>query len=108
MGGKKKEAKEKPLEKMTIKDLREIAKETSEIIGIHGMNKTELLIEIKAARGIVDAPGKKVDSAVRDVKKKISTLRLEQEKAFKADDKKKAAMYRRRISRLKKKTRRAA
>ncbi len=108
MGGKKKEAKEKPLEKMTVKDLREIAKEIPEIIGIHGMNKAELLSGIRKARGIVEAPGKKSDSAVRDIKKKISTLRIEQEKAIKADDKKKAIIYRRRISRLKKKTRRAA
>jgi len=108
MGDKKKEVKEKPLEKMTVKDLREIAKEIPEITGVHGMNKAELLSSIKEARGIVDASGKKTDSAVRDIKKKISVLRLKQEKAVKADDKKKATIYRRRISRLKKKTRRAA
>ncbi len=108
MGGKKKEAKEKPLEKMTVKDLREIAKETPGITGVHGMNKAELLSGIKEARGIVDESGKKSDSAVRDIKKKIHALKAEQEKAAKADDTKKAAIYRRRISRLKKKTRRAA
>ena len=109
MGGKKKEAKEKPLDKMTVKDLREIAKEIPEITGVHGMNKAELLTSIKKARGIEDeVPSKKTDSTVRDIKKKINALKLEQEKAAEADDKKKAAIYRRRISRLKKKTRRAA
>ncbi len=108
MAGKKKEIKEKPLEKMTVKDLRDIAKEIPEISGVHGMNKAELLSGIKKARGIVEAPGKKTDSAVRDIKKKISALKSEKEKAAEANDKKKTTIYRRRISRLKKKTRRAA
>lgn len=108
MGGKKKEAKEKPLDKMTVKDLREIAKEIPEIIGVHGMNKAELLSSIKTARGIVDDSGKKSDSAVRDIKKKIIAVKKNQKKAVEADDKKMIAIYRRRISRLKKKTRRIA
>ena len=50
MGGKKKEAKEKPLEKMTAKELRDLAKEIPGITGAHGMNKPELLTEIKKTR----------------------------------------------------------
>ena len=52
MGGKTKDAKEKPLEKMTATELRGIAKETPGITGAHGMNKAELLAEIRKARGI--------------------------------------------------------
>ncbi len=43
MSSKKKATKEKPLEKMTAKELRDAAIETSEITGVHGMNKVELI-----------------------------------------------------------------
>lgn len=108
MGGKKKEVKEKPLEKMTAKELREVAAEIPEIVGVHGMNKAELISEIKKSRGIEEGPSKKKDSSVREIKKKIAELRVKKEEAQKAEDSKLVAIYRRRISRLKKKTRRAA
>jgi len=108
MAGKKKEAKEKPLEKMTAKELREVGKEIPEIVGVYGMNKAELISAIKKARGIVDDAPKRKDASVREIKKKIKALRLEQEAAIENDDMKMAVIYRRRISRLKKKTRRAA
>lgn len=110
MGGKKKkEAKEKPLEKMTAKELREVAMEIPEITGVHGMNKTELISAIKEARGIEDtAGGKKSSKSVREIKKKIKELRVKREEALKAEDKKTSQILRRKISRLKKKTRQAA
>ncbi|MFC1858033.1 transcription termination factor Rho [Thermodesulfobacteriota bacterium] len=108
MGSKKKEAKEKPLDKMTAKELREVAKAIPEISGVHGMNKEELLSAIKKVKGIEDAPIKKTDSSVRDIKKKIRELKIEREKALEASDEKMAAIYRKRIIRLKKKSRRAA
>jgi len=52
MSDKKTEATEKPLEKMTVKALREIAKEIPEITGAHGMKKEELLVAIKEVRGV--------------------------------------------------------
>ncbi|MBW2318846.1 MAG: transcription termination factor Rho, partial [Deltaproteobacteria bacterium] len=52
--GKKKEKKEKPLDRMTAKELREIALKVPDIVGAHGMNKVELLAVVKEARGIVD------------------------------------------------------
>ena len=62
MGKKEKlDKKEKPLDRMTAKELRAIALETPEISGVHGMNKTELLAEIKKSRGIVDDKTKKSD-----------------------------------------------
>ena len=108
MAGKKKDAKEKPLEKMTAKDLRELAKDIPQIVGVHGMNKPELIAAVKEARGISDSGAKKADTTVRDAKKKIRSLKTKREQALEGDDRKMAAVYRRRISRMKKKTRGAA
>ena len=101
------EEKEKPLEKMTAKELREVAKEIPQITGVHGMNKAELISTIKEARGIVEEK-QKSDASVRNLKLKIKSLKADRDAALEAKDKKKAGIYRRKISRLKKKTRRAA
>ncbi len=108
MGKEKKETKEKPLEKMTAKELREIGKQIPEITGVYGMNKPELISAIKKARGITEDLAKKTDSSVREIKKKIKTLKADREATIKNDDRKMAKIYRRRITKLKKKTRRAA
>ena len=108
MGAKKKEAKEKPLEKMTAKELREVAKEIPEITGVHGMNKAELISAVKQARGIEEGPVREADASVREIKKKIKEVQAARTAAVDSNDKKMMAVYRRRISRLKKKTRRAA
>lgn len=108
MGSKKKEVKEKPLEKMTAKELRDVAKDISEITGVHGMNKDELVSSIKKARGIEDNTVGKRNSSVRDIKKKIRALKTDRARALEADDKKMAGIYRKRIIRLKKKSRRVA
>ena len=108
MAGKEKDAKEKPLEKMTAKELREVAKEIPEITGVHGMNKDELVSAIKASRGIVEEKKVRKDASVREIKKRIRALKSARESAVAADDRKKSAIYRRRISRLKKRTRKAA
>ena len=102
------EAMEKPLEKMTVKELREMAKDIPGIAGVHAMKKEELLVQIKAAKGIVDEPVKKADASVSELKQKIKALKVERQAALEAKDKKKASIFRRRISRLKKKTRRVA
>jgi hypothetical protein len=101
-------AKQKPLEKMTVKELREMAKDIPQIVGVHGMKKEELIVEIKKAKGITDEPLKKADASVAQLKQKIKALKIERQAALEAKDKKKATIFRRRISRLKKKTRRAA
>ena len=108
MGSKKKEAKEKPLEKMTARELRDVAKEIPEITGAHGMNKEELMGSIKKARGIEEKTNGKVNASVRGIKKKIKALKADRIKALEAEDKKLAGIYRKRITRLKKKTRKAA
>ena len=138
-----KETKEKPLDKMTVKDLREIAKEIPDITGVHGMNKAELLDAIEKAKGFVETPKEKAETpkekaeapkekaetpkektetpkkkaetpkkikgiSVKDIKSKIRSFKAERKAAIEAKDKKMATIYRRRISRLKKKSRKAA
>ena len=117
MSENQKETKEKPLEKMTVKDLREMAKKIPEITGVHGMNKDEIIHAIEDAKDIEDKPEKKKSSpvqkikkssSVQEIKKKIRELKTERKVALEAKDKKMATIYKRRISRLKKRTRRAA
>jgi len=107
-GTKSPDAKEKPLEKMTVKELREMAKEIPGITGVHGMKKDELIVEIKKAKGIADEPVKKADASIAELKQKIKALKVQRQEALEAKDKKKATIFKRRISRLKKMTRRAA
>ena len=102
------ETTEKPLEKMTVKELREVAKDIPGIVGVHGMKKDELLVAIKEARGIKDEPVKKADASVKEIKDKIRALKAQRQAAIEGKDKKMATIYKRKISRLKKKTRRAA
>ena len=109
MGKKEKQAKEKPLDKMTATELRAVAIEMPEITGASGMNKTELVKAIKKAKGIEGAAKKReAKVSIRELKEKIRELKKKREAFLAADDKKMADIYRRRISRLKKKTRKAA
>ena len=109
MGSKKKETKEKPLEKSTAKELRELALKIPEIAGVHGLNKNELVQAIKKARGIEDSSSSKgVDNTVREAKKKIKEFKAKHQVAVEANDTKMSTIYRKRVLRLKKKTRRAA
>ncbi|HMA67739.1 MAG TPA: Rho termination factor N-terminal domain-containing protein [Desulfosalsimonadaceae bacterium] len=109
MGKKEKQAKHKPLDKMTATELREVAIEMPEITGASGMNKTELLKAVKKAKGI-EEQGKKKEAkvSVRELKEKIRDLKKKRQASVEADDRKMADIYRRRISRLKKKTRKVA
>jgi len=159
MSDKKTEATEKPLEKMTVKALREIAKEIPEISGVHGMKKEELLVAINEVRGVKEEavkeeavkeeavkeeavkeeaveeeavkeetveegavksetvkadkstkakPVKKAGSATGAIKKQIKALKAQRQAALGAQDRKMATVYKRRISRLKKQSRKAA
>ena len=119
--GKKKEkkrlsAEEKPLDKMTVKELREVAFEIGGIEGVTGMKKEVLLETIKKRKGLEEvAPAEKkekkpakVEGSLAELKEKIAVLKKEKREALKAKDKTRAKILRRRISRLKKKTRKAA
>jgi hypothetical protein len=109
MGKKEKaEKKDKPLEKMTAKELRDVAMTIPEISGAHGMNKEEVLAAIKKARGIKEIPVKKGDRSMRQLKEKVKELRGKKLEYQEKNDKKAINQLRRRIGRLKKKTRKAA
>jgi len=106
MGEKKKKTdKEKPLEKLTAKELREIAKTIPDVTGVHGMNKPELIGIIKKSRGIEDAAGAADHGLVRKLKTKIRSLKVQRAMALQSEDAKMAGIYRKRIIRLKKRTR---
>ena len=108
MSDEKVEGKEKPLEKMTVTDLREMAKDMPEISGVHGMKKDELIVAIKEVKGIKDKPVKKTDSSVGEIKKQIKAIKAQRQGALETKDSKMAGIYKRRIARLKKKSRKAA
>ena len=108
MGKKEQTTKEKPLEKMTATELRDVAKDIPEIVGAHGMNKTELVSAIKEARGIVDESKKRGGGDVRKIKKQMKAAKGQYKAALDKDDTKMAGIYRKRMIRLKKKTRRVA
>ena len=115
MAEEKKEFTAKPLNKMTVTELREVAKEIPGITGVHGMKKPELLAAIKEARGIVDEPQKKAGPHTPKVKVPKATLKAmirdmksKRRLALEEKDKKMAQRFRRQISKLKKKSRKAA
>jgi len=109
MGKKEKaEKKDKPLDKMTAKELRDLALTIPEIVGVHGMNKEEVLSAIKKARGIKEDPGKKGERSMRQLKEKMKDLRGKKIESKEKKDKKSVNQVRRRINRLRKKTRQAA
>ncbi len=105
---------EKPLDRMTAPELREIAKEIPGVTGVHAMKKDQLLQIIKEYRGIKDEPPKRkkakkvVGITTKQLKEKIAQLKAEKQAAQQARDKKKVDILRRRINRLKKQTRKVA
>jgi hypothetical protein len=108
MGSTKKREKEKPLDKMTIKEIREIALAIPGIVGAHGMNKVELISKIKKSKGIKDTGVVKDSNLLRSLKGKIKESKLVYENMKKEGNLEKAKIYKRRISRLKKRTRKAS
>ena len=112
------EKKEKPLEKLTAKELREMALGLESIQGVHAMKKEELITAIRAAKGIPEQEGKKerhvfvrkerVVLTPAELKKKVQELRLKREEALQQHNRKLAGILKKRISRTKKLTRRVA
>jgi hypothetical protein len=106
----RKDKKEKPLDKMTATELRKYALDLGEITGVHGMNKEELLAAIKKVKGIADE-GKKAAKTVnvRELKEKVKELRAQKAAAYETgESNKKINILRRKMNRLKKRTRKAA
>lgn len=106
----RKEKKEKPLEKMTATELRKYALELGEIVGVHGMNKEELLSAIKKVQGLKEEKKKQaVTVSVRDLKEKAKGMRAKKLEAMAAGEpRKKIDILRRKANRLKKRTRKVA
>lgn len=111
MGSKKKEREEKaekPLEKRTIKELRDEALKVDGVQDVHGMNKEELLSLLRKGKGIAE-PERKKGENIRDVKFKLKELRAQRDQ-LRADgaSRQKLEILRKKISKIRKKTRRAA
>ncbi|MGC9975231.1 MAG: transcription termination factor Rho [Syntrophales bacterium] len=115
---KKKEHKkeEKSLEKMTVKELRAIALEIPRAVAVHDMKKEELIAFIKEATGIKDEEPVKIKDKVvakiklnkTEIKGKIKQLKEEKRATQVSKNRKQIDILRRRISHLKKLTRRYA
>jgi hypothetical protein len=110
MGSKKeqKEKKEKPLDKWTVKELREEALKIPGVQGVHGMNKDELISALKAEKGIVDDVPKKAGQSMRELKARLAQMReaRDQEREQGAT-RARLNVLRKRLSRMKKVVRRA-
>jgi protein-arginine kinase activator protein McsA len=98
----------RPLEKMTTTDLRELAKGLEGVSGVHGMKKEELIEALRKSKGIEVEKAKKSSTTAHALKQQIRSMKVKRAAAVEAKDRKLATIIRRRISRLKKKTRRAA
>jgi hypothetical protein len=102
---------EKHLDKMTVLELREVAKEIPDVTGVTAMKKDQLLSIIKKHRGIEEEkPGQKKVAAkvaltVQELKNKITVLKADKKSVSEKHDRKMATVLRRRINRLKKRIR---
>ena len=136
----KQEGKEQDLERMTVKELRTLAAESTDLVGVHAMKKAELMAAIKEAKGIKEekgikeakeikeekgvkeekeikeakgikeekAPKKRIEEGgitVKQLKVKIVELKRKRQEAREAKDKRMVNILRRRINRVKKRTR---
>lgn len=101
--------KEKHLEKLTAKELREMALEMGGITGVTAMKKEELIAAIRQAKGlpVKETRVKPVDT-VLEVKRRIREFRLKRDELREAGKREEASRLNKKISRLKKKTRKFA
>lgn len=98
---------EKPLDTLTVKELREIALGIEGIHGVTAMKKDELLRAIKEARGIpIKKTGEKAVETIAGLKEQIGLLKEKREGLREHNDRTGIKRLRRRISKLKKRTRR--
>lgn len=102
----------KPLDKMTAKELRELAmKQLPQVVGASGMDKDELLGKIKEVLGMSDAEGGPKTSPYKGqilgMKRKMRDLRAKKvELSAETGTSKAKDILRRKINKLKKRTRR--
>jgi hypothetical protein len=111
---RKKEQHPEKLEKMTVKELRETAMELPHDQAVHDMKKEELIAFIREARGIEEVPGRIMKKTVKlkmtkpELKSRIRELKGLKIQAGEGKDASRVRALRRRISRLKKKSRRVS
>ena len=111
--GKKMEREEKKgkdLDRMTVKELKEVAAEITGLVGIHAMKKADLLAAVKEAKGIEEkkTPKEKIEKGavtVKQLKAEIAELKKKRQQAREAKDKRMVHILRRKINRQKKETR---
>jgi hypothetical protein len=117
----KKHNHEKPIDKMTIKELREVAMEIPHEhteVAVRDMTKEQLIVFIKEAKGIKDEghahhekkkkPKVKVILSKQDIKAKIREIKKVKTAAHENKEETRVDILRRRISRLKKLSRKIA
>lgn len=100
----------KPLEKMTAKELRELAIEKiPQIVGASGMEKDELLQNIKEVFGLTDeeTQGSPYKDQIGNLKREIKTIRA-QKLDLPQSERKTKDRLRKRIKKMKRHTRRLA
>jgi len=111
---------EQHFDKMTVKELRELAKEIPGIVGISSMKKGELIAALmgntgdspaeKKTKNTVQKKPKKVGESMKNlsstqVKELIASTRNKKETAHEEQDKKMISILRRKLNRLKKQSR---
>jgi hypothetical protein len=96
------------LEKMKVSDLRELAKDKTELEGLSGLHKEEVVAKLAEAMGI-SRPHRVVEGTAKaPLKARIRELRIERQAALDAGDPKRLMGVRREIRRLKRRPRRMA
>lgn len=98
----------KTLDKMTAKELRTLAVEKiPSIVGASGMSKEDLIARIKEIFGISDDEGgvSPYKEQILRIKREIREMRIAKKQT---EDRKQRDLLRRRINKLKKRTRRLA
>ncbi|MBI4529056.1 MAG: Rho termination factor N-terminal domain-containing protein [Deltaproteobacteria bacterium] len=99
----------KELRKMTLPKLREHAKQVSDLQGIVGMKKEELIELIAKAEGVAYAAPAKDVSTIKDAKQEIQELRKKRDELLASSkDHAELEKLRKRIKTLKRLTRKIA
>jgi hypothetical protein len=91
------------LEKMKVSDLRELAKEKTQLEGVTGMTKAQLIEALAHALGI-EKPHKVVMVPQKtEIKQKIRALKVQRNEAFAHRKREEAHQYREQLHRLRRK-----
>lgn len=99
----------KPLDKMTAKELRDLAiNHLPSVVGASGMGKDELLVEIKQALGITEQAGGASPYKAQILTMKSHMRALREKKAAEGLTRKERDILRRKVNKLKKRTRNLA